>query len=382
MIYLTWGIGFNGIFSSQVVGVCKYLSKIKGKSITLVSFVPYPGYWETRRRIKKSYLNSIIIPMIPSRNHWWPIFSMLIIPIVFFYGRKRLITRGVIANQIALMLRRIGITKSVVYDGRGALKAEWTEYDIVRDDRLVSKIGRWESEAVNKSDFQLAVSNKLVKYWEDEFNYKGKQSEDYVVVPCTVNADVFQKDLLKSNELRLKYNYSEDDVILVYSGSAESWQSFTLIDDFLKEVLSNNDKIKVLFMAKIDLDSLGIYNSFKDRIRKMWVDSSEVSKVLSICDYGLLIRENTVTNQVASPTKFAEYLASGLKVIISNNVGDFSQVVFEQGLGIVLNSRNESLVFERPNTLEKERIINFSRSNFQKPNFNKEYKLLIGDNRY
>ena len=38
-------------------------------------------------------------------------------------------------------------------------------------------------------------------------------------------------------------------------------------------------------------------------------------------------------NQVASPTKFAEYLMCGLPIVISPNVGDFSELVTERSWG-------------------------------------------------
>jgi glycosyltransferase involved in cell wall biosynthesis len=217
----------------------------------------------------------------------------------------------------------------------------------------------------------------LVQYWRDEFNYKGEEFLNYVVIPCTVNDNVFISNISPHMDLRTKYNYTEDDIILVYSGSAESWQSFYLIDQLLGKLLEQNEKIKVLFMAKIDLSSLNVYNSYKSRIKKMWVDPSEVTQILSMCDYGLLIREKTVTNQVASPTKFAEYLASGLKVLISENVGDFSKLVEKNNLGIVIKPNQEIEKIRRQNKNEKQIIIEFAKSHFQKSVFDNEYRVLI-----
>jgi hypothetical protein len=56
-----------------------------------------------------------------------------------------------------------------------------------------------------------------------------------------------------------------------------------------------------------------------------------------IADYGILIREQSVTNQVASPVKFAEYLACGLQVLISEGIGDFTDFVKQQNCGKIFN---------------------------------------------
>ena len=59
---------------------------------------------------------------------------------------------------------------------------------------------------------------------------------------------------------------------------------------------------------------------------------------LSAADFGLLLRENNIVNNVASPTKFAEYLMAGLPVIISNGIGDFSYFVRFKNVGICIDS--------------------------------------------
>ena len=69
------------------------------------------------------------------------------------------------------------------------------------------------------------------------------------------------------------------------------------------------------------------------------MNHQEVPIVLSACDMGILIREDSVTNRVASPTKFAEYLSAGLQVIITNNIGDYSDFVKVHQCGIIANGK-------------------------------------------
>ena len=49
---------------------------------------------------------------------------------------------------------------------------------------------------------------------------------------------------------------------------------------------------------------------------------TEVASYLMAGDLGLLLRENTRTNQVASPVKFAEYLRCGVPVLLTPYIGD------------------------------------------------------------
>jgi glycosyltransferase involved in cell wall biosynthesis len=62
----------------------------------------------------------------------------------------------------------------------------------------------------------------------------------------------------------------------------------------------------------------------------------EVSRYLRAADAGILLRAPDPLNEVACPTKFAEYVMSGLPVLISAGIGDCSGFVQEWQAGAVL----------------------------------------------
>jgi hypothetical protein len=47
-------------------------------------------------------------------------------------------------------------------------------------------------------------------------------------------------------------------------------------------------------------------------------------------------------NEVASPVKFGEYLASGLPVVMSAGIGDYSELVRRKKVGVILKGRPAS----------------------------------------
>ncbi len=51
---------------------------------------------------------------------------------------------------------------------------------------------------------------------------------------------------------------------------------------------------------------------------------AELKEIYTECHYGFILREDSIVNQVACPTKLVEYLAMGVVPIVdSNNIGDF-----------------------------------------------------------
>jgi hypothetical protein len=62
---------------------------------------------------------------------------------------------------------------------------------------------------------------------------------------------------------------------------------------------------------------------------------------LDIADYGILLREKSITNKVASPVKCAKYLSRGLKVLISPEIGDYSDWVKNNDLGFIIEIESQ-----------------------------------------
>jgi hypothetical protein len=59
---------------------------------------------------------------------------------------------------------------------------------------------------------------------------------------------------------------------------------------------------------------------------------------LSKFEYGFLLREECVVNNVSSPIKLAEYLACGVNVIMSSSIKSYYPIVKLYNAGLVLNS--------------------------------------------
>ena len=53
-----------------------------------------------------------------------------------------------------------------------------------------------------------------------------------------------------------------------------------------------------------------------------------------------MLRQNFVTNNVAYPNKFIEYVVSGMKVIATPFVNDIATQINKYGVGLVLNDFN------------------------------------------
>jgi glycosyltransferase involved in cell wall biosynthesis len=268
--------------------------------------------------------------MVPRLRRWkWNL--PLLIAACFGRSQKVCIARGVLATQLAYRLRRMGLIDRVVYDGRGAVTAEWQEFGQSWAPSLQTRIRDYERSAVTESNFRIAVSRKLVAHWRVEFGYSG---HDHVIVPCTVNHD-FEAEARNVRADR-ETPRGAGRVVLVYSGSVAGWQGIDRLTRMVENLLHRVEYIDMLFLCPPSPVVDRLVSLYPQRVRRDWTTPEKVPAVLSQADVGLLIREKSVTNQVASPVKLAEYLACGLPVLISDEVGDYSEFVREHGCGRVV----------------------------------------------
>jgi hypothetical protein len=370
MIYVTLLDQFHpGIYSSQVIDVCDYLNiKYKAK-IRVVAFLSIRELIKTdaKRRLKALSPNAIVFPAFPGLKNFQQT-AIFLFFICLFTGERVAICRNVFCAKMALQVKKIGLLKKVVFDGRSAMTAEIGEYDVFPVDYLRKNVKSFEFYVVNNVDFRMAVSQQLVNYWRENFGYN---QNNHVVIPCTLDRKHFNKETYMFNhgikKTKEELEIKEDNIVYVYSGSTAPWQSFELLEKTFAPFLSANENTKLLFLSKENSDNLELKAKFPDQVFIKWVEHKDVLTYLQCCDYGILIREQSETNKVASPTKFAEYLYAGLKVLVSKNLGDFSSFVKEHDCGYVVDENDvNSGLFKKVDVDARKRCFDLANLFFKK----------------
>lgn len=328
MIFLTCNDAVNGIYEGQVLDVARFLRSEFDLPVRLLAMFPRSWFEEEAKALLKADPGAIAISSrFPLRFYGWNTAGLL----PYLKGEHVIWARGVLACELALRLKKKGKIKKVIYDGRGAVAEEFREYI---SSAHFSRIYAMEKRAVMNADLRIAVSAALVDHWRKTFGY---HNEKHLVIPTTLNTELPVPDLSVEirSSVRKKFGFRDEDVIFVYSGGSADWQSFSLIGEFLAKMFALNANYKLLLLVKGSVPDLGIPKEFTTRVLKTEVRHDEIPGVLSACDHALLLREDSITNRVSAPTKFAEYLLSGLNVIISEHVGDYSTLLKEKRLGSV-----------------------------------------------
>lgn len=323
--YITFNDLYGGIYKSQVIEVVDYLNSNFDVNVRLIAFIPIKLWNKQRREFKAAYPKAIVLPILGPLKFW------KINRLWFAFLKPS--AHGICRGPLSFVVSR-NAYQQLTYDGRAAVQAEVEEYNVTGSDKLDKIFIAAEKSAVLKAESFLSVSKELVAYWEEKVDIRIDPNK-LVIIPCTV-------DYLKIEPNNI---VADKDIInIVYSGGTAPWQSFDLVVKLLRELLMSQPNTYVKFMTKETKAISELITDFPTRCERIWCKPTEVFQELLKCDYGLLIREQKVTNKVASPVKFAEYLNAGLHVLISENIGDFSKFVKDKNCGIIVHDKIPKLV--------------------------------------
>lgn len=330
LVYLTFNDHPSGIYKSQVVDTCNFLRNELGHEVQLIAFISLRNYAAVKRAILQMDAKALVKPMFPGIHRWRN--NKWLLKWSGIRNADKIIARGMFATHLAHLA---GVAKhQLIFDARGAYAAEFSEYRVGGDAFNKAEIEALEQSALQISGKQLAVSHALRSYWKRQYQFEGSNS---IVIPCTVSDDVIT-ELPDDKELvnyRTHLGVQKDECLIVFSGTASGWHSFQMMDELLLKWMHDNPKIKILLLTNSNPDQLKITSEFSSRVMVKWVKHQQVQQLLHAADYGWLVREQSDTNRVASPVKFAEYLAAGLYVIISPELGDYSELVNREGCGMI-----------------------------------------------
>jgi glycosyltransferase involved in cell wall biosynthesis len=168
----------------------------------------------------------------------------------------------------------------------------------------------------------------------------GVRPDKVSVVPCSVDCKLFQFDVQRRIELRKQLGW-EKATIGIYVGkfgglyyNKEAFhiyqQCFNLIPDFRLIILSPQPSEEIqqqLSNYKIDLSKTFVASG----------PHSMVSAYLSAADFALATYKPGPSKKYLSPVKIGEYWANGLPVLLTEGIGDDSDIIKNEGGGALFN---------------------------------------------
>lgn len=170
-----------------------------------------------------------------------------------------------------------------------------------------------ERLAVRKADTVIAVTHAMRDYLLQK--YPHTKVNKIVIFPIYPQVPVGQA----------KKAYANAKPVVVYAGGLQKWQE---IPKMIDAIIRAQSKYAYRFYCP---EPSSVQSLLPEELRNspdMVLASVPHSKLLELyaeCHFGFLLRQDSVVNHVACPTKLVEYLAMGIVPILdSEAVGDFT----------------------------------------------------------
>lgn len=242
--------------------------------------------------------------------------------------------RSFIGSVIALFLKKIFKVK-VILDIRGFWPEERVEAGLWNKYGLLYKITKYIERALILNADEIVILTKNAKKEIKGFGYLRNREININVIPTCVDIDGFcfqrkiDDDIL--NDLRLRNKF-----IISYVGSVSTWYMPFEMFRFFEIAQRMIDACHLMIMTKEDKFLRNVLQNIGSNVSIINVMHSIVPQYLSISKVGIAFYKPGYSRKACCPTKFGEYLACGIPIIINAGIGDCDEIILKEKVGVVI----------------------------------------------
>jgi len=338
-------ISYDGILeplgSSQIIPYLKGLSK-KGVKYSILSYEKQADLsrYDDVLKLEKE-LASHGIKWERLRYHKSPpvistFFDVVYGCLISFWlikknGIKIVHARSYVASLIAVILKKVCKNK-FIFDMRGFWADERVEGGIWKKESLLYRTAKYfEEKFLCNCDSVVSLTN-AGKAEIENLSFFNKRTTGITVIPTCVDLRKFKlKDEIPTNKNR------EEKFTLIYTGSVSTWyMPYEMFEFFeiLQKVINNS---YFLILTREDKFLKTILQKSGNNISIFNAGHNMVPQYLHTADTGIAFYKPGYSRKACCPTKFGEYLACGLPVIINSGIGDCDDIILKERVGVVIN---------------------------------------------
>lgn len=241
----------------------------------------------------------------------------------------------------------------LLFDIRGFFPEEYTDAGRWKENGLIYKsVKRIEKWLLKESDAFVVLTEKartilFPESAETGFDKSGRAVE---VIPCCVDLSQFEAS---NNSLRKRMReklHLQERRVIAYVGSFGGWYLTEEMIDFFAAAREQDKSSFALILTQRETEKIAAKLKEKGFSEQDFlvtsVAPSEISAFLSAADISLSFIKKCYSKQASSPTKIAEYLASGLPVISNQGIGDLDEMIKTDKVGALIADFNKESYLE------------------------------------
>lgn len=196
---------------------------------------------------------------------------------------------------------------------------------------------KWSSK-IQKKEARYLIP--LTNSYKKKLIAEGVPSERIRVVPCAVDHNKFLFNQKEGTRIRKLLNVKPKEILGVYLGKFGDIYLDTEAFEIFKKVLSEVPEFRLLIITPQNHDEirrkLDSVEFDLEKCNVLTLSHELVPSYLSACDFAFSLIRPSENRKYCSPIKNGEYWAIGLPIVVTQGVGDDSDLIEEQEAGIVI----------------------------------------------
>ncbi|MDQ3280642.1 MAG: glycosyltransferase, partial [Acidobacteriota bacterium] len=241
--------------------------------------------------------------------------------------------RSHVPAMMALLAKKFTGAK-VLFDIRGLLADEYADAGHWKREGLLYRLTKAAERALVRNADGFVVLTERAR--RELFDGATKPLE---VIPCCTDAARFAHADARAR-VRGTLN-AGDRIVIAYTGSLGGAYLTRELAEFFAAAKSVDARVFPLVLTQSEpagfiaqLEALGFA---KGEYFAGFAPPEELPEYLAAADIAIAMLKPTYSKLAMSPTKFAEYLASGLPVIVPKGIGDLDEQVERERVGVLFD---------------------------------------------
>ena len=273
------------------------------------------------------------LPSVPATA--WDMFRGVLVALwLSVYHRIGVVhARSYVPALIGSVVKTVTGAK-LIFDMRGFWPEERVDGKLwVPAGRLYRAAKRVERGLLSKSDAIVVLTERARALLLSE-RYRVRPEVPITVIPCCTDVSRFTTGQGRAAGSTTK--------TLVYAGSVGTWYMLDEMLDFFIAAREVDPDLRLLFLNRHEHGRIESVLHEKrlgaPEVTVLAADFADVPHHLASAFAGFYFITPSYSKLASSPTKLAEYLAAGLPVVVSAEIGDSAAMVLEHGVGVVVDS--------------------------------------------
>jgi glycosyltransferase involved in cell wall biosynthesis len=252
-------------------------------------------------------------------------------------------------GHVPALMAALGARKrsKLLFDVRGFMPEEYVDAGLWKPGGIVFRAMKAvERRLLRRADALVVLTERARGLLTSQLSQQRSGPPPIEVIPCCVDLAGFPPPTTAAKvEAKRRLGLSGRPVAL-YIGSTRGFYLFDELVDFVLVLRETDPDVYLLVLTQRDVrrvsDQLLERGFGPSDFSVRTVRPAEVATCACAADVGLSFIKPTWSKQASSPTKIAEYLASGLPVVVTAGIGDLDAQIGGAGVGVLVHQLDEA----------------------------------------